>query len=83
MSHETTNGEWNWDIIKSYYKKDHLLKLVTHQISSYNMFIEKQIKNTINMFNPVNISSEQYFNSELKKDRIEIKKKKKFRDKYI
>ena len=72
MTHETTNGEWNWDIIKSYYDKDHLLKLVNHQISSYNVFIEHQIKNTIDMFNPVNIASEQYFNSELKKNALEL-----------
>ena len=72
MSQETNNGEWNWDIIKSYYDKDHLLKLVNHQISSYNVFIEHQIKNTVDMFNPVNISSEQYYNTELKKNALEL-----------
>jgi DNA-directed RNA polymerase II subunit RPB2 len=72
MSQQYENGEWNWDIIKSYYSKDHLLKLVNHQIESYNMFIEHQIKKTIDMFNPIHISSEQYYNTEMKKNGLEL-----------
>ena len=72
MSQQYENGEWNWDIIKSYYSKDHLLKLVNHQIESYNMFIEHQIKKTIDMFNPIHISSEQYYNTQMKKNGLEL-----------
>ena len=66
------NNEWNWDIIQSYYNKGHLLRLVKHQIESYNYFIEHQIKHTIDMFNPIHIESEQYYNQELKKNGLEI-----------
>ena len=66
------NNEWVWDIIQSYYDKGHLLCLVKHQIESYNYFIQHQIKRTINMFNPIHIESEQYFNNELKKNGLEI-----------
>jgi DNA-directed RNA polymerase II subunit RPB2 len=66
------DNEWNWDIIQSYYEKGHLLQLVKHQIESYNYFIEHQIKETINMFNPIHISSDQYYNQELKTNGLEI-----------
>ena len=48
----------SWKIIESYYKDKHLSRLVQHQIDSYNYFVQHQIKETINMFNPVLIHSE-------------------------
>jgi DNA-directed RNA polymerase II subunit RPB2 len=69
---DSEDTQWNWDIIKSYYDKGHLLQLVKHQIESYNYFIEHQIKDTIDMFNPIFIKSEQYFNQELKMNGLEI-----------
>jgi DNA-directed RNA polymerase II subunit RPB2 len=48
----------SWDIIESYYDKSHLEKLVRHQLESYNYFISSDIQRTIQMFNPVVISTE-------------------------
>ena len=45
-------------IIESYFKDRHLDRLVRHQLESYNDFVNGQIERTINMFNPVNIRSE-------------------------
>ena len=52
------DGDISWKIIESYFKGQHLARLVRHQIESYNHFVNKQIKNTIEMFNPVHIKSE-------------------------
>tara|TARA_R110002020_G_scaffold69025_7_gene179942 strand:- start:538 stop:4062 length:3525 start_codon:yes stop_codon:yes gene_type:complete len=51
-------NETNWKVIESYFKNDHLGKLVRHQLESYNHFIDEDLINTINMFNPVTIRSE-------------------------
>jgi DNA-directed RNA polymerase II subunit RPB2 len=51
-------NEVNWKVIESYFKNDHLGKLVRHQLESYNHFIDEDLINTINMFNPVTIRSE-------------------------
>ena len=48
----------SWKIIESYYKNKHLTRLVQHQIDSYNYFVNHQIQETIDMFNPVLIHSE-------------------------
>jgi len=48
----------SWKIIETYFKNKHLTRLVRHQIESYNYFIEHQIQETIKMFNPVHIKSE-------------------------
>ena len=48
-----------WTIIDSYFKDKHLERLVRHQLESYNNFVGYQIIKTIEMFNPVNIKSEQ------------------------
>lgn len=61
-----------WDIIGSYFNGHHLKQLVRHQIESYNDFINYQIQKTIEMFNPVHISSEHDFNKELNKYGLEI-----------
>ena len=56
--------ETPWDIIESYFSGHHLERLVRHQIESYNNFIEYQTIKTIEMFNDVNIKSEQDYDQE-------------------
>ena len=50
-------GEFPWTIINSYFDNKHLKQLVKHQIESYNYFINSQLQDTINMFNPIVITS--------------------------
>ena len=66
----TNNDIWN--IIGSYFEKQHLKQLVRHQIESYNRFVDFQILNTIQMFNPVKIHSENDYDPENKKYRLEM-----------
>ena len=47
-----------WKIIEAYFKGHYLQRLVRHQIESYNYFVDTQIQNTINMFNPVTIQGD-------------------------
>jgi len=61
-----------WTIIESYFKDQHLERLVRHQLESYNNFVDYQIIKTIEMFNPVHIKSEQDYNKELDKYNLEI-----------
>ena len=61
-----------WDIISSYFKGDHLGRLVRHQVESYNLFVNRQIQQTIDMFNPVHIVSEQDYDAESRKNSLEI-----------
>jgi DNA-directed RNA polymerase II subunit RPB2 len=61
-----------WGIIGSYFDKQHLKQLVRHQIESYNRFVDFQIMNTIEMFNPIVIHSENDFDKESKKYKLEI-----------
>ena len=56
--------ETPWSIIESYFKDQHLERLVRHQLESYNNFVGYQINKTIEMFNPVHIKSEQDFDKE-------------------
>jgi DNA-directed RNA polymerase II subunit RPB2 len=50
-----------YHLIESYFHGQHLERLVRHQIESYNHFINYQVQRTIQMFNPVNIRSENDF----------------------
>ena len=52
------NSELSWKIISGYFKNHHLERLVRHQLESYNKFINEDLVNTIDMFNPVEICSE-------------------------
>ena len=58
------NSDISWKIIKSYFHGQHLSRLVRHQLESYNNFVNNQIKETINMFNPVLIHSEHDLDKE-------------------
>ena len=64
--------ETPWDVIQSYFKGQHLERLVRHQIESYNNFIEYQTMKTIEMFNAVNIKSEQDYDQASGKYRLEL-----------
>ena len=64
--------ETPWDIIESYFEGKHLERLVKHQLESYNNFVGYQIIKTIEMFNQVNIKSEQDFDPKSGKYALEI-----------
>jgi len=64
--------ETPWSVIESYFKDQHLTQLVRHQLESYNNFATHQIQKTIDMFNPVQICSEQDFDKESGKHSLEI-----------
>jgi len=53
--------ETPWSIIETYFKDKHLERLVRHQLESYNNFVGCQLNKTIEMFNPVQVGSEQDF----------------------
>ena len=61
-----------WSIIGSYFKGQHLERLVRHHLESYNNFVGYQITKTIEMFNPVHIASEQDYDPASKKYSLEI-----------
>ena len=61
-----------WDIIGTYFKGKHLRQLVKHQIESFNLFVSHQIPQTIDMFNPVPIRSEQDYVKEVDKYILEM-----------
>jgi DNA-directed RNA polymerase beta subunit len=61
-----------WTIIESYFKDQHLDRLVRHQLESYNNFVGYQIIKTIEMFNPVHIKSENDFDAKTGKYFLEM-----------
>jgi DNA-directed RNA polymerase II subunit RPB2 len=64
--------ETPWAIIESYFKDQHLAQLVRHQIESYNNFVNYQIQKTIDMFNPVQICSDNDYDKDSGKYSLEI-----------
>ena len=70
--HEINDSETPWIFIESYFKQKHLKQLVKHQLESYNYFVNNQIQNTIEMFNPLLISSDHDYIKELNMHRLEI-----------
>ena len=71
MAHDTY-VETPWTIIESYFKGQHLDRLVRHQLESYNNFVSYQIMKTIEMFNPVTIASDQDYDPASGKHSLEI-----------
>ena len=61
-----------WTIIGSYFEGKHLDQLVRHQIESYNDMVNVQLKRTVDMFNPVRITSEQDYNKTTRSYRLEV-----------
>ena len=64
--------ETPWNIIESYFRGQHLERLVRHQLESYNNFVGYKIIKTIEMFNPVHIASDQDLDPVSKKHSLEI-----------
>jgi len=60
-----------WNVIETYFENRHLEQLVRHQLESYNNFVNVQIQKTIDMFNPVAIKPEQYYNKKAQKYSLE------------
>jgi len=61
-----------WSLIGSYFQGKHLDQLVRHQIESYNDMVNVQLKRTVDMFNPVRIVSDQDYDKETQKHRLEV-----------
>jgi DNA-directed RNA polymerase II subunit RPB2 len=66
------NKEDIWNIIELYFDKQHLKQLVKHQLESYNYFVNNQLQQTIDMFNPLRIVSENDFVKEHNLYRLEV-----------
>ena len=64
--------EQPWTIIETYFKGQHLQRLVRHQLESYNDFVQNQIEKTIYMFNPTTIRSVNDYDPEHKKYGLEM-----------
>jgi len=58
LSHLGSYTEEPFQLIETYFRGQHLDRLVRHQIESYNHFITYQIQRTIQMFNSVTVHSE-------------------------
>ena len=59
-----------WDVIDLYFQQNNNKQLVKHQLDSYQQFIESQLKEIIQQFNPVTIYHD--FLPEHNKHRIEL-----------
>ena len=66
------DSELSWKIIETYFKGQHLGRCIRHQLESYNDFTRTQIQKTIDMFNPVTIHSEQDFDPDSQKYKLEL-----------
>ena len=76
-SHAEGSSGWKsvetpWDIIGKYFAKGYLQRLVEHQIDTFDDFTNIQIEKTINMFNPVNIRSDNDLDLETGKHKLEV-----------
>ena len=60
-----------WTLVGSYFEGKHLDQLVRHQIESYNDMVNIQLKRTVDMFNPVKITSDQDYDRVTHKYRLE------------
>ena len=66
------NKEEIWNIIELNFDKQHLKELVKHQLESYNYFVNNQLQQTIEMFNPLRIVSENDYIKEHNLYRLEV-----------
>ena len=67
---ECREDEICWNVIGKYFEEGHLKQLIRHQLESYNYFINNQIPETIAMFNPLTIKSDQDFDPKTKKHKL-------------
>ena len=61
-----------WALINSYFRNEYLQRLVRHQLESFNELTKNQIQQTIEMFNPIIVRSENDYSSVFKKYGLEI-----------
>ena len=61
-----------WPVIESYFSDSHLERLVRHQTESFNDFVSNQMASTIEMFNPVVVRPENYFDKDAKQYSLEM-----------
>ncbi len=64
--------ETPWDIISGYFQGKHLEQLVRHQLESYNKFVGEFVPATIEMFNPICVSSDQDYDRLSKKHALTV-----------
>ena len=72
LKHLGSYNEEPFNILETYFEGQHLERLVRHQIESYNNFVNYQVQRTIQMFNPVNIHSENDFIAEKDKYFLDV-----------
>ena len=72
LAHLGKYEEEPFELIESYFRGQHLERLVRHQIESYNHFVNYQIQRTIAMFNTVKIRSDNDYVAEHDKYLLEI-----------
>ena len=72
MSFRGNQQEFSWSIIEKYFNEGHLKQLIRHQLESYNYFIDNQIPDTIEMFNPLIIRNEGDYDETHKNYRLEM-----------
>ena len=72
LSHLGSYTDEPFQLIETYFRGQHLERLVRHQIESYNHFINYQIQRTIQMFNSVTVHSENDYVPEHGKYLLEI-----------
>ncbi len=73
LSHLGDYVEEPFTLLESYFnEKEHLSRLVRHQIESYNRFINCQAGLTVQMFNPICVHSEKHYVREHKLYTLEI-----------
>ena len=72
MTDSKMDAKLPWKLLESYFKGQHLGRCVRHQLESYNNFVTVEIENTIKMFNPVTIRSENDFHKESGKYKLEL-----------
>ena len=61
-----------WTIISKYFENGYLQRMVKHQIEAFDNFTNIQIEKTIEMFNPVKIHSDNDYDEEHKKYKLEV-----------
>lgn len=65
-------NELAFDVMEKYFEGRHLSQLVRHQVESMDDFYSHQAAKTIDMFNPVMVSSEQDLDKATGKNKLEI-----------
>jgi DNA-directed RNA polymerase II subunit RPB2 len=62
LNHLDEYNQTPFDVLGTYFEGNPLYRLTRHQIESYNHFVTYQMQRTIDMFNPIQIKSDNDFN---------------------